>query len=80
MSLSRGSFDVLVEMDRLSKRKFRIVCHGKVVRIPLEGDEILWIHGERTQGVVKTLMTTTTTDEGFIRPSHLIPSEFIAGK
>ncbi|GKB36681.1 hypothetical protein Tco_0881623 [Tanacetum coccineum] len=45
-------------MDRLSKRKFGIVCHGKVVRIPLEGDEILWIHGERTQGVVKTLMNT----------------------
>ncbi|GJT66642.1 hypothetical protein Tco_1018122 [Tanacetum coccineum] len=25
-------------MDRLSKRKFGIVCHGKVVRIPLEGE------------------------------------------
>ncbi|GJT75952.1 hypothetical protein Tco_1042677 [Tanacetum coccineum] len=56
--LSRGSFDVLVGMDRLSKRKFRIVCHDNVVRIPLEGDEILRIHGERTQGVVKTLMNT----------------------
>ncbi|GJV46562.1 hypothetical protein Tco_1431098 [Tanacetum coccineum] len=56
--LSRGSFDVLVGMDRLSKRKFGIVCHGKVVRIPLEGDEILRVHGERTQGVVKTLNET----------------------
>ncbi|GJU45849.1 hypothetical protein Tco_1203115 [Tanacetum coccineum] len=27
-------------------------------RIPLEGDEILQVHGERTQGVVKTLMNT----------------------
>ncbi|GJX62465.1 hypothetical protein Tco_0295365 [Tanacetum coccineum] len=45
-------------MDRLSKRKLVIVCHGKVVRIPLEGDEILQVHGERTQGVVKTLMNT----------------------
>ncbi|GJW71310.1 hypothetical protein Tco_0128227 [Tanacetum coccineum] len=45
-------------MDRLSKRKFRIVCHEKVVRIPLEGDEILRVHGERTQGVMKTLMNT----------------------
>nr|GEV32685.1 putative reverse transcriptase domain-containing protein [Tanacetum cinerariifolium] len=42
-------------MDWLSKRKFVIVCHEKVVRIPLEGDEILRVHGERTQGVVKTL-------------------------
>ncbi|GJW03331.1 putative reverse transcriptase domain-containing protein [Tanacetum coccineum] len=56
--LSRGSFDVIVGIDWLSKRKFVIVCHEKVVRIPLEGDEILWVHGERTQGVVKTLMNT----------------------
>ncbi|GJR65824.1 putative reverse transcriptase domain-containing protein [Tanacetum coccineum] len=45
-------------MDWLSKRKFVIVCHEKVVRIPLEGDEIVQVHGERTQGVVKTLMNT----------------------
>ncbi|GJS27034.1 putative reverse transcriptase domain-containing protein [Tanacetum coccineum] len=36
ISLNRGSFDVIVEMDWLSKRKFVIVCHDKVVRIPLE--------------------------------------------
>ncbi|GJT24384.1 hypothetical protein Tco_0894321 [Tanacetum coccineum] len=60
--LSRGSFDVLVGMDRLSKRKFGIVCHEKVVRIPLEGDEILRVHGERTQGVVKTLMNTKVVE------------------
>ncbi|GJS22633.1 hypothetical protein Tco_0451265 [Tanacetum coccineum] len=58
--LSHGSFDVLMGMDRLSKRKFGIVCHGKVVRIPLEGDEILHVHGERTQGVMKTLMNKKT--------------------
>ncbi|GJS41423.1 hypothetical protein Tco_0566466, partial [Tanacetum coccineum] len=51
-------FDVIVGMDWLSKRKFVIVCHEKVVRIPLEGDEILQVHGERIQGVVKTLMNT----------------------
>ncbi|GKE24808.1 putative reverse transcriptase domain-containing protein, partial [Tanacetum coccineum] len=53
---SRGSFDVIVGMAWLSKRKFVIVCLEKVVRIPLEGDEILRVHDERTQGVVKTLM------------------------
>ncbi|GJV35496.1 hypothetical protein Tco_1407973 [Tanacetum coccineum] len=56
--LSRGSFDVLVGMDRLSKRKFGIVCYEKVVRIPLEGDEILRVHGEhlvpRATPVVKS--------------------------
>ncbi|GKB41069.1 hypothetical protein Tco_0886011, partial [Tanacetum coccineum] len=35
-----------------------IVCHEKVVRILLEGDDIRRVHGERTQGVVKTLMNT----------------------
>ncbi|GKA98949.1 putative reverse transcriptase domain-containing protein [Tanacetum coccineum] len=43
-------------MDWLSKRKFVIVCHEKVVRIPLEGDEILRVHGERTLGAAKALM------------------------
>ncbi|GJV99448.1 putative reverse transcriptase domain-containing protein [Tanacetum coccineum] len=39
----------------LSKRKFVIVCYEKVVRIPLKGDEILRVHGERTLGATKTL-------------------------
>ncbi|GJS16024.1 putative reverse transcriptase domain-containing protein [Tanacetum coccineum] len=56
ISLSHGSFDVIVGIDWLSKRKFVIVCHEKVVRIPLEGDEILRVHGERTLGAAKSLM------------------------
>ncbi|GJS64348.1 hypothetical protein Tco_0678912 [Tanacetum coccineum] len=59
-------------MDRLSKRKFVIVCHEKVVRIPLEGDEILRVHGERTQGVVKTLMNTKVVAK---YPYRLAPLE-----
>ncbi|GJX72001.1 hypothetical protein Tco_0309172 [Tanacetum coccineum] len=47
--LSRRSFDVLVGMDQLSKRKFGILCYEKVVRIPLEGDEILQVHGEQEE-------------------------------
>ncbi|GJX95038.1 hypothetical protein Tco_0349624 [Tanacetum coccineum] len=43
-------------MDWLSKRKFVIVCHEKVVRIPLEGDEILRVHKERTLRSAKALM------------------------
>ncbi|GKB42646.1 copia-type pol polyprotein, partial [Tanacetum coccineum] len=35
-----------------------IVCHEKVVRISLEGDEILRVQGECTQGVAKTLLNT----------------------
>ncbi|GJR09712.1 hypothetical protein Tco_0484695 [Tanacetum coccineum] len=47
---------MIMGMDWLSKRKFMIVCHEKVVRVPLEGDEILRVHGERTLGAAKALM------------------------
>ncbi|GJU36405.1 hypothetical protein Tco_1184759 [Tanacetum coccineum] len=72
--LSRGSFDVIVGTDWLSKRKFMIVCHEKVVRIPLKGEEILRVHGERTQGVVRTLMNTQLVATASIS-SNLEPSE-----
>ncbi|GKB63263.1 hypothetical protein Tco_0919449, partial [Tanacetum coccineum] len=42
-----------------------VVCYEKVVRIPLEGDEILRVHGERTQGVVKTLLNTKEDEPKF---------------
>ncbi|GJV35259.1 reverse transcriptase domain-containing protein [Tanacetum coccineum] len=56
--LSHGSFDVNVGMDWLSKNKAEIVCHEKVVRIPLESGEILHVQVERTLGGTKTLMST----------------------
>ncbi|GKB07245.1 hypothetical protein Tco_0835529, partial [Tanacetum coccineum] len=59
----------------LSKRKFVIVCHEKVVRIPLEGDEILQVHDDRTQGVVKTLMNTKVATPVAKSPYRLAPSE-----
>ncbi|GJX95113.1 putative reverse transcriptase domain-containing protein [Tanacetum coccineum] len=36
--LGHGSFDVIVGMDWFSKNKVVIVCHKKVVEIPLKGD------------------------------------------
>ncbi|GKA96793.1 hypothetical protein Tco_0818888 [Tanacetum coccineum] len=54
--LSRESSDVIVGIGWLSKRKFVIVCHEKVVRLPSEGDDILRVHGEHTLGAAKTLM------------------------
>ncbi|GJW52704.1 putative reverse transcriptase domain-containing protein [Tanacetum coccineum] len=38
ISLGHGSFDVIVRMDWLSKNKAIIVCHEKVVEIPLDED------------------------------------------
>nr|GEY34145.1 putative reverse transcriptase domain-containing protein [Tanacetum cinerariifolium] len=48
--LGHGSFDVIVGMDWLSNNKAEIVCHEKVVRIPLKGGEILRVQEERTLG------------------------------
>nr|GFC11526.1 putative reverse transcriptase domain-containing protein [Tanacetum cinerariifolium] len=42
-------------MDRLTEHKAEIVCHKKVVRIPLESGEILIVQGERTLGIAKAL-------------------------
>ncbi|GJV03443.1 putative reverse transcriptase domain-containing protein [Tanacetum coccineum] len=46
------------KLERLYIDEFEvaIVCHEKVVRIPLEGDEILRVHGECTLGPAKALM------------------------
>ncbi|GJT82936.1 putative reverse transcriptase domain-containing protein [Tanacetum coccineum] len=42
-----GSFDVIIGMDWLSNYKAEIVCHEKVVRIPLPDDKVLRVLGER---------------------------------
>ncbi|GJU04908.1 putative reverse transcriptase domain-containing protein [Tanacetum coccineum] len=51
----KRSFDVIVGMDWLSEHKAEIVCHEKVVRIPLESGDILRVQGERTLGIAKAL-------------------------
>ncbi|GJY16454.1 putative nucleotidyltransferase, ribonuclease H [Tanacetum coccineum] len=53
--LGHGSFDVIVGMDWLSEHKAEIVCHKKVVRIPLENGEILHVQGEHNSGISKAL-------------------------
>ncbi|GJS52452.1 putative reverse transcriptase domain-containing protein [Tanacetum coccineum] len=83
--LSRGNFDVIVGKDWLSKRKFVIVCHEKVVRISLEGDDILRVHGERTLGAAKALMNAKVDEPRIdlvhgttpvaMSPYRLAPSE-----
>ncbi|GJX56818.1 putative reverse transcriptase domain-containing protein [Tanacetum coccineum] len=53
--LGHGSFDVIVGMDWLSHNKAMIVCHEKVVEIPLVDGEILIVHGERVKESTKAL-------------------------
>ncbi|GJU08678.1 putative reverse transcriptase domain-containing protein [Tanacetum coccineum] len=53
--LGHGSFNVIVGMDWLSQHKAVIVCHEKVVEIPVEDGMTLRVHGERTVGIAKAL-------------------------
>ncbi|GJU24967.1 putative reverse transcriptase domain-containing protein [Tanacetum coccineum] len=63
--LGHGSFDVIVGMDWLSEHKAEIVCHEKVVRIPLESGEILRVQGERTSGIAKALSNVKVDEPEF---------------
>ncbi|GJS27624.1 putative reverse transcriptase domain-containing protein [Tanacetum coccineum] len=81
-----GSFDMIVGMDWLSKNKAEIVYHEKVVRIPLEGGEILRAQGEHTLGATPVAKSPyqlaplemqelseqiqELQDKGFIRPIY----------
>ncbi|GKD75957.1 putative reverse transcriptase domain-containing protein, partial [Tanacetum coccineum] len=44
-----GSFDVIIGMDWLSNYKAEIICHEKVVRIPLPDGNMLRVLGERPE-------------------------------
>ncbi|KAI3821446.1 hypothetical protein L1987_09014 [Smallanthus sonchifolius] len=50
-----GSFDIVIGMDWLSKKRVEIVCFEKIVRIPLPSGEILPIQGERCRMMLKTI-------------------------
>ncbi|GKB79325.1 putative reverse transcriptase domain-containing protein [Tanacetum coccineum] len=50
-----GSFNVIVGMNWLSKFKAEIVCHEKIVQIPLPNGEVLKVHRERPEGKLKHL-------------------------
>ncbi|GJV18529.1 putative reverse transcriptase domain-containing protein [Tanacetum coccineum] len=60
--LGEGSFDVIVGMDWLSNQKAVIVCHEKIVRIPVEGGKVLCVQEERNFGKTKTLMSTKANE------------------
>ncbi|GJR66653.1 putative reverse transcriptase domain-containing protein [Tanacetum coccineum] len=75
-----GSFDVIIGMDWLSNHKAEIICHEKVVRIPLPDGKIELTPGEMP--VAKSPYRLTPSefeelsgqlkelqDKGFIRPS-----------
>ncbi|GJZ35130.1 putative nucleotidyltransferase, ribonuclease H, partial [Tanacetum coccineum] len=74
----------LVEINKLSRHRAKIVCHKRVVRIPLIHGEMLRVYKEWPEEKVKRLMSVKaeepklediaivqnySEDKGFIRPS-----------
>ncbi|GJZ32783.1 putative reverse transcriptase domain-containing protein [Tanacetum coccineum] len=53
----------LVEIDKLSNHKAEIICHEKVVRIPLLDDKVLRVLGERPKEKSKLLMSAKDNDK-----------------
>nr|GEV95386.1 putative reverse transcriptase domain-containing protein [Tanacetum cinerariifolium] len=52
-----GSFDVIIGMDWLSNHKAEIICHEKVVRIPLLDSKVLRVLEERPEETTRLLMS-----------------------
>ncbi|GKE59164.1 putative reverse transcriptase domain-containing protein, partial [Tanacetum coccineum] len=58
-----GSSDVIIGMDWLSNYKAKIICHEKVVRIPLPDGKVLRVLGERPEEKAKLLMSAKASDK-----------------
>ncbi|GJW84159.1 putative reverse transcriptase domain-containing protein [Tanacetum coccineum] len=58
-----GSFDVILGMDWLSNHKAKIICHEKVMRIPLLDGKVLRVLGERPEEKARLLVSAKTRDK-----------------
>ncbi|GJX58485.1 putative reverse transcriptase domain-containing protein [Tanacetum coccineum] len=56
-------YDVIISMDWLSNHKAEIICHEKVVRIPLLDGKVLRVLGERPEEKMRLLMSTKIKDK-----------------
>ncbi|GJS90918.1 putative reverse transcriptase domain-containing protein [Tanacetum coccineum] len=57
------SFDVIIGMDWLSNHKAKIICHAKVVRIPLQDDKVLRVIGEIPKEKMRHLMSAEAKEQ-----------------
>ncbi|GJW09908.1 putative reverse transcriptase domain-containing protein [Tanacetum coccineum] len=58
-----GSFDVIIGMDWLSNHKAEIICHEKVVRIPLLDGKMLRVLGERPEEKMRHLVSVKAKEQ-----------------
>nr|GEX31295.1 putative reverse transcriptase domain-containing protein [Tanacetum cinerariifolium] len=59
----QGSFDVIIGMDWLSNHKAEIICHEKVVRIPLLDGKVLRVLGEKLDEKIRQLKSDKPKDK-----------------
>nr|GEV41513.1 reverse transcriptase domain-containing protein [Tanacetum cinerariifolium] len=60
---ARQDPNILTGMDLLSNHKAKIICHEKVVRIPLVDGKVLRVVGERPEKKARILMSVTISDK-----------------
>ncbi|GJW54275.1 putative reverse transcriptase domain-containing protein [Tanacetum coccineum] len=58
-----GSSDVIIRMDWLSNHKAEIICHKKVVRIPLQDGKVLRVIGERLEEKMRHLVSAKAKEQ-----------------
>nr|GEV00244.1 putative reverse transcriptase domain-containing protein [Tanacetum cinerariifolium] len=58
-----GSFDVIIRMDWLSNHKDEIICHEKVVRIPLLDGKVLRVLREKLKKEIRKLMSAKANEK-----------------
>ncbi|GKE39261.1 putative reverse transcriptase domain-containing protein, partial [Tanacetum coccineum] len=58
-----GSFDVIIGMDWLSNHKAKIICHEKVVRIPLLDGKVLRVLGEKPEEKMRQLKSAKAKEK-----------------
>ncbi|GJT40864.1 putative reverse transcriptase domain-containing protein [Tanacetum coccineum] len=63
ISFGSGSFDVIIGMDWLSDHKAEIICHEKVVRIPLLDGKVLRVLGEKLEEKMRQLMSAKANEK-----------------
>ncbi|GKA53813.1 putative reverse transcriptase domain-containing protein [Tanacetum coccineum] len=58
-----GSFDVIIGMDWLSNHKAEIICHEKVVRVPLPDSKVLRVLGEKPKEKMRQLKSAKAKEK-----------------
>ncbi|GKC10706.1 putative reverse transcriptase domain-containing protein [Tanacetum coccineum] len=58
-----GSFDMIIGIDWLSNHKAKIICHEKVVRIPLPDGKVLRVLGEKPEEKMRQLKSAKAKEK-----------------